>query len=191
MGDNVARADTADTTTIAFNQLEADRVYAMASPRADLVDERRVCEKSDRDLSVCRAAMEEAVRREVYMDLYATRSNSDTAIETWQNVFKAARANLRQYENPTHGQTDLNCRLAYDAGLGWGYANPEAPVVPELNMSEIDAMAEQCFAPEGDATPLQGLLAGARHGQEYLEITLQPDMQAMLKIADKDRAPGQ
>lgn len=185
MGD-VTRADTAESAGIEVNQLLADRIYAMARPRADLVDERRVCEKSDRDLSVCRAAMEEAARRDAYGDLYATRSTPETATETWQMVFKAARANLSQYENPTHGPSELNCRLAYDAGLGWGYANPAAPVVPELNMAEIDAMAEQCFAPDGSGTPLQGLLAGARHGQAFHEVTLQPEMQALYIEVDKD-----
>ena len=86
-----------------------------------------------------------------------------------------------------HGESELSCRLAYDAGIGWGYTNPEEPVVPNVSSSEIDAVAQACFAEDSNATPLQGLLAGVRHGQEYYDIVPPVSPQAQL---DTKRVPA-
>ena len=168
-GEAFAEADK--PTGLTLTQLEMDRVAAQASAREDLLDARRVCEKSNQDLSICRANIEEAVRRDAFFDLYATRSREGAGLTTWQNVLQAAFSNANEYHNPVHGMMKLNCRLAYDAGIGWGFGNPSEAVVPHVTDAEIDATAEGCFSTGGTTLPLQGLLAGMRHGQAYFAST--------------------
>ena len=114
----------------------------------------------------CPEVLREVMRRDEHGYMYAGTAAARGIEEAiLDDVQAAAMAGHTSYE--INGVTyPLGCPTAFDAGVGFGYRNPDASIAPNLSDEQLNGVRDACYAPGTTMSTQGGVIAGARYGQE-------------------------